>query len=225
MPHAFAHRHSSADVTPRTTSQAEEEEEEDEDDEDEAVLADPAAVEDALPGVSDTVLAENYPLYLPSALPDNLLELTSPDLLEKEIRVRLTLLETTFNELLRLLSVKSGVYNNKRSFVVGQKGNTRAQTLLGRFSDKIDYTAERYRQVRAALSRLDPQGSWISRFKPLLKNDVRMPQEDEDPDNKQQQRKAKKHKALGEGSRKPSWIWRVCDAQSHDVAGLGEGEF
>jgi hypothetical protein len=174
--------------------------------------------------MSETVLAENYPLYLPSGLPDVLFSSTSADLLQKEIRVRQTVLETTFHELLRLLSVKMGIMNNKRSFVVGQKGNTRAQTLLASFSDKIDSTADRYRQVREALFRLDPNGKWITRLKPLLKTDVRMPQEDEDPDDLKQQRKAKKRKGLGEGARKPSWIWRVSDMQNEDGAGLGEGE-
>jgi hypothetical protein len=226
MPHAFAFRHSSHTVPHQQPASTEEEsDDEDSDNEDEA--AESAPTLETLPGVSETVLAEDFPLYLPSSLPQNLYESTSPDLIEKEIRVRLTLLETIFRELLRLLSVKMGIVNNKRSFVVGQKGNTRAQTLLASFSDKIDFTAERYRQVWSALDKLDPNGKWNARLKLLQKTDVRMPQEDEDPDNKQQQRKAKKRKTLGEGSRKPSWIWRVSDLSNEDEgngANLGDGE-
>jgi hypothetical protein len=227
MPHAFAFRHSSQTLShQQPAATTEESDDEDSDNEDET--AEPAPTLEALPGVSETVLAEDFPLYLPSSLPENLRTSTAPDLIQKEIRVRLTLLETIFRELLRLLSVKMGIINNKRSFVVGQKGNTRAQTLLASFSEKIDFTAERYREVWSALTNLDPNGKWNARLKPLRKTDVRMPQEDEDPDDKQQQRKAKKQKTLGEGSRKPSWIWRVSDMSNEvedDNANLGDCEF
>lgn len=225
MPHAFAFRYSSRPTPARPAVVTEEDSDNEDSEEEEAKLA-PSA--ETLPGVSDTVLAEDYPLYLPSALPDNLIHSIAQNLIEKEIRVRLTVLETTFNELLRLLTVKMGIINNKRSFVVGQKGNTRAQTLLAGFSDKIDFTAERYRRVRAALLKLDPNGKWVARLKPLLPSDVRMPQEPEDPDDKKQQQKAKKNSgiAVGEGKRRPSWIWRVSGTQCGDGTGtadLGDG--
>lgn len=229
MLHAFAYRHSSDTSTPTPTPAATDDiDYKDSNNKDKnAAVVEPGALEDALPGVSETVLAEDFPLYLPSALPSDLLHSTSPDLIDKEIQVRLTVLEATFHELLRLLTVKMGIINNKRSFVVGQKGNTRAQTLLAGFVDKIDYTSEKYRQVCSALSKLDPQGQWSTRLKPLLKTDVRMPQEDDDPEDKKQQRKAKKKKDLGEGSRKPSWIWCVSDMTTEvgqDDALLGDGE-
>jgi hypothetical protein len=230
MPRAFAFRHSSATASSASSSPATNDEDSDgeDDDGDDAGLADSSATDEVLPGVSESVLAEDYPLYLPSGLSDELLNSTSADLIQKELRGRLTVLEITFDELRRLLRVKLAVVNNKKSFVVGQKGNTRAQTLLAGFTDKIEYTANRYREVRAALGRLDPDGTWTTRLRPLLKNDVRMPQEDEDPDDKHQQRLAKKRKQLGEGSRKPSWIWRVSSVAQEDGkedVSLGDGEY
>jgi hypothetical protein len=209
MPHAFAFRHriQPADIVLETAA-LREEDTHDESDSDTTIDPDEESENVTLVESSLPLRAEDYNLFLPSGLPDPLLCATSPALREKESRIRLTLLEATFTELQRLLRVKMGLINNKRSFVVGQRDCTRAHSMLNQFTERIKQTAERYRQVRAALLRLDPNGAWTARFRILEDKDVRTPQEEPDPDHRQKKTQKNKKRKLNEGHKVISWIWR-----------------
>lgn len=143
---------------------------------------------------------ETIPLLFPSSI-SSLLWTTgcTPDLVEKERRLRLAQADDALHELRRQLRISATLRDYKKVHIGGtsQKMNTRTCSLLSRFHDKTIRCAERYSAAFKALSILDPNGNWTRRLKFLdHKKDLHSPRRDEDDDP-------------GEGKRELSWIWLV----------------
>ncbi|KAJ8515304.1 hypothetical protein ONZ45_g7245 [Pleurotus djamor] len=150
-------------------------------------------------GVSDRSIPstnpELIPLRLPSSVPPSSL---LKSLRKKEKRLRLAQVHDSLLELRRLLRITAGLSHFKNTQVgYGQSAKTRAQTQINRFKSKVNLVANRYRDARSALSTLDPQGTWTTKFLPLGQDDCRWPSRD--PDSVENNR---------ESRREVSWIWR-----------------
>ena len=180
---------------------------------------------------------EEFELLLPSQLPTHLRRANHSRLLEAERRLRLAKLESSLRDLRRLLRIKAAVYLHKQRNNISQKGGTRAHTIMHRFAVKIASTAQRYRENRKAMLALEPNGTWLDRYKVLREEDIRAPQEDsgdirvtlttEDAREEERQQgfgpdsvltafpntgrdtrtNRGKKRKRGEGHRKLSWIW------------------
>ncbi|KAJ8457732.1 hypothetical protein ONZ45_g18198 [Pleurotus djamor] len=146
-------------------------------------------------------IPETIPLYLPSSLP------ATPSLLslrDKERRLRLAQVQDSLQEIRRLLRVTAGLSDFKHTKVgFSQIDNTRVLGQIHRFKAKSDIVIARYRAARAALIKLDPQGSWIAQYQVLRDEDIRWPRRD--PTDVE---------AAQENRRAVSWIWR--SSAQHD---------
>ncbi|RPD52385.1 hypothetical protein L226DRAFT_474292, partial [Lentinus tigrinus ALCF2SS1-7] len=144
------------------------------------------------------IRAEDACLWLPSALPPAFAsnELLS-GLRKKEQRLRLAQLSDALAEIRRIRRVLAAVSEFSRMNVVGlgQRLMTRQQGLYKRFQEKQKRAAERYRAARTAMVSLNPTGSWVCTFKPLLNSDLRGPRREDD------------EIVPSEGRYEPSWIW------------------
>lgn len=155
-------------------------------------------------------------IWLPSAIPREMRDQACvAGVIATETSMQLALMDDSLDNLRRLLRISSTIRADKRTNGGGtsQRLGTRTQSVLGRFTDKIDRTAARYRAAHAAMMSLDPAGEWTNRLQELKPEDVRSPHRDRDEDKK----KKKKHKAQdapeerrdrpSEGRRQLSWIW------------------
>jgi hypothetical protein len=135
---------------------------------------------------------ERISLYLPSGTPTKLSP--SEDLVKKETRLRIAQAADALDELWRLLRVTLGLWEYKYTQLgPSQRAGTRARSMISRFWEKIDRTAERYRAARNALLVLHPTGSWSRQFLELKPEDVKGPIRGEGD--------------TSEGRRVLSWIW------------------
>jgi hypothetical protein len=150
--------------------------------------------------VPPEILAENIPLFLPSALPPhirNLPELKEICQLERRLR------EPQADDALATIQSQRRIIQRLWQFKrlnasgIGNKSNTRMITLYNRFDDKTKRAAEEYRNAWRALSVLDPDGSWSIRLKELKDKDIRGPGKDTDDETTSNSRY------------EPSWIWLV----------------
>ncbi len=117
------------------------------------------------------VPSELLELFLPSNLPDDLRNGSSLSAVKsREVRLRIAQSEDSLSTMRRRLCVLSEVFKFKDKQFSGQgnKINTRARSIYTRFRKKVDHMAARYRRARAALVRIDPQGSWRMSIYPSL---------------------------------------------------------
>ncbi len=152
------------------------------------------------------VPSELLELFLPSNLPDDLRNGSSLSAVKsREVRLRIAQSKDSLSTMRRRLCVLSEVFKFKDKQFSGQgnKINTRARSIYTRFRKKVDHMAARYRRARAALVRIDPQGSWRTSILPLLESDVRPMRSNDD--------------TLGEGDFVLSWIWRRAPSGDTDV--------
>ncbi|RDX40776.1 hypothetical protein OH76DRAFT_1489992 [Lentinus brumalis] len=122
--------------------------------------------------------AEEIKLFLPSALPPSLRQLSSlTSLCDKECRLRLAQLSDCLEDIRRLRRVLTGITQFKRLNVsnTGQRANTRIRALYARFEAKIHRSVLRYRAARIAMEALDPAGEWAHQFKELRDEDISGP--------------------------------------------------
>ncbi len=135
-----------------------------------------------------------------------------PRLREVELKLRISQINDSLEQLKHQLCVYSGLVHYKITQVSGpgQKSNTRAQNLLVRLWEKIMRCAEQYRASRAALELLNPTGDWQQFFRPLLASDMQGPN-GMSPDDvvAPMARQSKRLRGTGEGVRQLSWIWRI----------------
>jgi hypothetical protein len=161
----------------------------------------PAAVEllaaDPQATSSSAEHPESMPLLLPSQIPAT--HWPTGTLAGMERRLRIAQADDALCELRRLLRITMGLWDYKYTQLgPGQSAGTRARTMISRFRDKINRCSERYRAARLALLKLDPTGSWISRFKVLSPEDIRAPGRQDDDDGNDRE---------SEGRREIPWIW------------------
>jgi hypothetical protein len=145
------------------------------------------------------ILAENIPLFLPSALPPQircLPELQEIYQLERRLR------EPQANDALAVIQrqrrIIQGLWQFKRlnASGAGNRPNTRMVMLYEHFDSKIKRAAQEYSVAWHALCILDPNGAWSLRLRELKDQDIRGPGKDVDD--------------TSSNSRyEPSWIWLV----------------
>jgi hypothetical protein len=171
---------------------------------------------------SSTERVENITLFLPSSLPTTLPPALraigiSPDLLEKEIKLRIAQADDALAELHRQRRIVTGLVLFKKLNIsgTGQKKNTRLRTLFKRFKNTTERAAERYRTAHRVLTNVDPEGSWRTRLQVLHAEDIRGPgREDFD-----------KHDCrleVSERQREQSWIWLVPRVETAPDIGVME---
>ncbi|KAI0061776.1 hypothetical protein BV25DRAFT_1804969, partial [Artomyces pyxidatus] len=160
-------------------------------------------------GAPDDVTESNDPekvnLYLPSQIPAELRAAgCTLGLADKELRLRRGQAEDALHQVRRSIRMRIGMIHYKHVHVDGQgvAANTRARTLVSRISDKLRRHVRRYRAAYAALLSLSPDGDWKVHLRQLREEDIRSAREDE--------------RALGEGHRELSWIWRVLRPEARD---------
>lgn len=154
--------------------------------------------------------AEDIKLFLPSALPPSLRQLSSlTSHCNKERCLRLAQLSDCLEDIRRLRRVLTGITQFKRLNVsnTGQRANTRIRALYARFEAKIRRSVLRYRAARIAMEALDPAGEWVHQFKELRDKDISGPGRDDD---------------ASEGRQELSWIWL---ASAKSAAGTGAADF
>lgn len=155
---------------------------------------------------------EDIPLYLPSGC--HTLTVIPDDLLAMEKRIRVAQAEDALVELRRLLRISSGLWQYKRTQIgPSQRAGTRARSLISRFTDKVNHSANRYRAARHALLALDAGGEWAQRLRELKAEHVKGPRRDDNDES--------------EGRRELSWIWMIrSQVEVNDLTAeeLGESE-
>ena len=167
--------------------------------------------------VTDAV--EEQPLFFPSEVDTDLLDLCEPGVAEIEAQLREGQMRDALDQLRIQLHIKTRLLNYKHKNVRHQKANTRSNVKLHANEAKIVELAEKYRAAREAKIRLSGNGSWEREWRPLQKADVRCLQEVEhDP---------RTHEPMTEGRRKMSWIWMAAGrdgGEAAEVPGMNDGE-
>lgn len=172
---------------------------------------------------------EDFVLYLPSELNASDRRKFCPNgLPELEDRVRYAEACDSLESLRHHLRTRSFANTFKIANVTGQVQNTRARETQARIDDKVHTFAVQYRRARAALVvlRAGKDTDWQVKLAPLLQSDVRalnereLTQQEKDEavamrfkngvvsaKDIEDERKQQAAVSVGEGRRKPSWIW------------------
>lgn len=157
--------------------------------------------------------SETIPLYLPSALPPDIISTVPSNVIDIETRLRISQADDSLDDLKRFLRVTTGLWDYKRANIgPSQRSSTRMYATISAFREKVNRCANRYRAARHALSVLDPGGTWAVRLQELKSTDVRPPIRDMD---KVSERKGVRNdsnttrtdREANEGRRTLSWIW------------------
>ncbi|KAI0688809.1 hypothetical protein C8Q76DRAFT_772031 [Earliella scabrosa] len=142
--------------------------------------------------------AEDVLLFLPSALSLDLLSNeTLAGLREKERRLRVAQMSDALAEIRRIRRVLAAISEFRKLNVngTGQRAVTRNLGLYERFMTKQKRSAQRYRDARTAMEKLEPGGAWTQIYRPLLDGDLRGPRREDD------------EVIPSEGRYEISWIW------------------
>lgn len=128
-------------------------------------------------------------------------------------------------ELRHQLRTRSFTNKFKVKNVTGQVKNTRAREVQHRIDDKVQMAELKYKRAREAVTKLRGKGAWEQRLQVLHRSDVRALNErqlnaqealDEQrlrarlgtaPTPLDDERRVLQPASLGEGHRRPSWIW------------------
>lgn len=151
-----------------------------------------------------------------------------PELAELEERVRWAEAIDALEDMRNHLRTRSFSNSFKKANITGQIRNSRAREVQARIDDKVRAAELRYRRARGAYMTLHGPGDWEIVLKPLDKSDVRALNERErtaqevheqeklrsrlglglDPTSTiAEGRVQAQTSTIGEGSRRPSWIW------------------
>jgi hypothetical protein len=174
-----------------------------------------------------SVNAEECKLYLPSDLSEvDRRKYYPSDVTKMEDRLRFAEASDALESLRHHLRTRSITNRFKVANVTGQAHNTRARETQSRIDDKVRAVASQYRRSRDALVNLRDHGSWEDTLRVLEASDIRALNEREmtvrekedirrvqdkagvtGEDDANMERVVATVAALGEGLRKPSWIW------------------
>jgi hypothetical protein len=178
--------------------------------------------------LSGAVHVEDCILYMPSDLSvTNRRKYCPGGLATIEDRLRLAEASDSLENLRHHLRTRSFTNRFKIANVTGQIHNTRARESQHRIDDKVRAAELQYRRAREALLKLRGKGSWEDSLKVLDHSDVRAlnereltVQEKEDicrlrerngvvtgAEDINMERVVGRVAAVGEGQRRPSWIW------------------
>ena len=180
-----------------------------------------------------SVEIEDCILHLPSDLSEVDRRRYCPgDLTEMENRLRFAVTSDALESLRHHLRTRSAINRFKVANVTGQVRNTRARETQSRIDDKVQSAALQYRRSRNALVKLRDHGPWEDILRVLEVSDVRAlneremtAQEKDDirrvqdkvgvvgEDDVSPERVVTTAAAVGEGQRRPSWIWSSGNLQ------------
>lgn len=155
---------------------------------------------------------ETTPLHLPSTLPADVRFSIPSNLIDIEIRLRISQADDSLEDLKKFLRVTMGLWEYKRANIgPSQRSGTRMYATINTFREKVNRCADRYRAARRALSILDPGGTWAAHLQELKPTDVRPPMRDMEkvPKGKRARNSHRTDREAGEG-RALSWIWLVA---------------
>jgi len=161
-----------------------------------------------------------------------------------EDRIRFAEASDSLEDLRHHLRTRSFTNKFKIANVTGQVNNTRAREVQHRIDDKVRTAELQYQRARDALMRLRGGGDWENSLKVLQKSDVRalnereLNREEQDElrrlrqrlgtntDDIEGERVVAQVAAVGEGQRRPSWIWftGVSGAESMNDPLTRQGE-
>jgi hypothetical protein len=169
---------------------------------------------------------KNTKLYMPSELSVLDRRKFCPNgLASMEDRIRFAEASDSLENLRHHLRTRSFTNRFKIANVTGQIKNTHAREVQHRIDDKVRASELQYRRAREALKRLHGPGEWETALKVLEKSDVRalnereLNREEQDElyrlrqrlgtntEDAEDERVAAQVAAVGEGQRRPSWIW------------------
>ena len=169
---------------------------------------------------------EDSQLFLPSELSrHNRRKYCATGLADLEDRLRHAEATDALEDLRHHLRTRSFTNHFKIANVTGQINNTRSKGIQHRIDDKVHHSQLHFNRARTTLFALRGQGEWEKVLQVLEKSDVRAlnerqitEQEKDDilrvrmrggrnTDNLDDERAIATVAAVGEGQRRPSWIW------------------
>ena len=187
------------------------------------------------PNASSTAV-ENTNLFMPSELSASDRRKFCPNgLASAEDRIRFGEALDSLEDLRHHLRTRSFTNKFKIANVTGQINNTRAREVQHRIDDKVRASELQYRRAREALKALRGAGDWEDTLKVLEKSDVRalnereLNREEQDEqyrlrqrlglsvDDVQCERVVAQVAAVGEGQRRPSWIWFMGNGMTESM--------
>jgi hypothetical protein len=176
--------------------------------------------------VTSSTHIEDAKLYLPSELAAADRRKYCPNgLAAMEDRIRYAEAFDALEDLRHHLRTRSFTNKFKIANVTGQIKNTRAREVQHRIDDKVRASELHYRRAREGVKKLRGPGEWEQKLRVLEKSDVRALNEREltqqEKDDVEQlrsrlgtntgdvneERMVTQVAAVGEGARRPSWIW------------------
>ena len=182
--------------------------------------------DDTSSSAAQSTNAENIKLYMPFELnPSDRRKFCPNGLASIEDRIRFAEASDSLEDLRHHLRTRSFANKFKIANVTGQIKNTRAREVQHRIDDKVRASELRYRRTREALRTLRGPGDWETKLKVLMKSDVRALNERElnrderdevyqmrqrlgiNTDDVEEERVVAQVATVGEGERRPSWIW------------------
>lgn len=184
---------------------------------------------------TSAIHVEDINLYLPSELSAADRKRYCPDDLDKdEDRLRYAEACDALEELRHWLRQRLFTNTFKKANVTGQIRNTKARESQARIDDKVHGAELHYNRARAALVQLRGKGDWEEMLRVLNKSDVRALNEREltakEKDDRRRVRllagrntediedeleeevERARGAVVGEGQKRPSWIWYSGDA-------------
>jgi hypothetical protein len=164
--------------------------------------------------ISQSLAAEDVPLFLPSSLSRNLQN--TPEFsktIAHEIRLRIAQADDALADIRHHLRIISGLWQFKKVNIsgTGNGPNTRMRSLYNRFNHRMRQSVLRYRTARSALLAANLEGqNWEDRLKDLKDSDVRGPGKDDF----YLQEAGKANYGASKGRYEMSWIWLVPHSKS-----------
>ncbi|KAF7376803.1 CxC2 domain-containing protein [Mycena sanguinolenta] len=175
----------------------------------------PAALQRAATAVdTEAIEAERTPLFLPSALSasERLPPLSSPGLAAAEMRLRDAQCSESLDHVRHGLIVKRRLQTYRGLNSRHQHQNTRSRSLVDSQQEKVDLGARTYRDARAARIALTPVAE-ISPWRALEKEDLRLPEDEEEANRKKQRAMKGKRQQAAQLN---------ADGEVRGVPGMGE---
>ena len=147
---------------------------------------------------------ETWPLFLPSAIPDDDRSPCHKGIIETEQVLRLAQLQDSLEDLRRFRRALRNLklYFKTNTSGEGQKAQTKSRAVEATVNSRITRAAARYRIAYQALSELDPAGDWRTEYLELKVGDNRGPL------------KEAEESGTGDGRYVPSWIWASPSAMT-----------
>jgi hypothetical protein len=106
---------------------------------------------------------ETIPLFLPSALPPDVLSAIPSNLIKIEIRLHISQADDSLHDLKRFLCTTMGLWDFKHTNIgPGQWSRLHAYATISTYQEKVNQCANHYRAAYKVLSTLDPGGMWTT---------------------------------------------------------------